>query len=111
MGLIVIFLAFLGIKKRTPLILNEKNPLQKFYRSREKDSAKITFNQSLKPLINIMEATPRFELGVKDLQSSALPLGYVALLIFLERKTGFEPATFALARQRSTAEPLPHDIK
>ena len=27
-----------------------------------------------------MEAAPRFELGVKDLQSSALPLGYTALL-------------------------------
>ena len=28
-----------------------------------------------------MEATPRFELGVELLQSSALPLGYVALWI------------------------------
>ena len=27
---------------------------------------------------NKMEAAPRFELGVKDLQSSALPLGYAA---------------------------------
>src|SRR3954452_12820215 len=26
----------------------------------------------------------------------------------LERKTGFEPATFSLARRCSTAEPLPH---
>ena len=26
-----------------------------------------------------MEATPGFEPGIKDLQSSALPLGYVAL--------------------------------
>ena len=26
-----------------------------------------------------MEAAPRFELGVKDLQSSALPLGYAAI--------------------------------
>ena len=25
-----------------------------------------------------LEATPRFELGIKDLQSSALPLGYAA---------------------------------
>ena len=25
-----------------------------------------------------MEAAPRFELGIKDLQSSALPLGYAA---------------------------------
>ena len=28
-----------------------------------------------------MEATPRFELGVELLQSSALPLGYVAIWI------------------------------
>ena len=27
---------------------------------------------------------------------------------YLERKTRFELATFALARQRSTTEPLPH---
>ncbi len=27
-----------------------------------------------------MEATPRFELGIKELQSTALPLGYVALI-------------------------------
>ena len=29
---------------------------------------------------------------------------------FLERETGFGPATFALARQRSTTEPLPHNF-
>ena len=52
-----------------------------------------------------MEATPRFELGVKVLQTSALPLGYAA--IFLERKTRFELATLALARRCSTTEPLP----
>ena len=28
----------------------------------------------------------------------------------LERKTRFELATFALARQRSTTEPLPHKL-
>ena len=27
-----------------------------------------------------LEATPRFELGIKELQSTALPLGYVAIL-------------------------------
>ena len=34
-------------------------------------------------------------------------------IIILERETRFELATFALARQRSTTEPLPHiyDIK
>ena len=52
-----------------------------------------------------MEAPPRFELGIKVLQTSALPLGYGAIL---ERKTGFEPATLALARRYSTTEPLPH---
>ena len=36
-----------------------------------------------------MEATPRFELGIKVLQTSALPLGYVA--IKLAGVTGFEP--------------------
>ena len=30
-------------------------------------------------LVGFMEAAPRLELGVKDLQSSALPLGYTAL--------------------------------
>ena len=55
--------------------------------------------------IKIMEATPGFEPGVKELQSSALPLGYVA--ISLERKTRFELATLALARRCSTTEPLP----
>ena len=28
----------------------------------------------------------------------------------MERRTGFEPATFALARRRSTTEPPPHKI-
>ena len=36
-----------------------------------------------------MEATPRFELGIKVLQTTALPLGYVAILA---RVAGFEPA-------------------
>ena len=67
-----------------------------------------------------LEAPPRFELGVKALQASALPLGYgalrskraaQALLEFvLERKTRFELATFALARRRSTTEPLPQNV-
>jgi hypothetical protein len=57
-----------------------------------------------------MEAAPRFELGLKVLQTSALPLGYAALILKrtgflmerkperLERETGFEPATATLAR-------------
>ena len=55
--------------------------------------------------ITLMEAAPRFELGVRELQSRALPLGYAAIM---ERKTGFEPATLALARRCSTTEPLSH---
>ena len=42
---------------------------------------RLAFRQThLYRLVN-MEATPRFELGVELLQSSALPLGYVALWI------------------------------
>ena len=29
----------------------------------------------------IFEATPRFELGIEDLQSTALPLGHIAFLL------------------------------
>ena len=67
----------------------------------------------------VLEAPPRFELGMKLLQSSALPLGYGATTLYcmlynaymcLERETRFELATFALARQRSTTEPLPHNL-
>ncbi len=47
----------------------------------------------------ILEATPGFEPGVKVLQTSALPLGYVARL---ERVTRLELATSTLARWRST---------
>ena len=59
-----------------------------------------------------MEAAPGFEPGVKVLQTSALPLGYAAQLwkllnLSMERKTGFEPATLALARRCSTPEPRP----
>ncbi len=43
-----------------------------------------------------MEATLRIELRIKDLQSSALPLGYVAII--MERKTRLELATPTLAR-------------
>jgi hypothetical protein len=38
-------------------------------------------SMGLDTLPHRMEATPRFELGMKDLQSSALPLGYVAIFI------------------------------
>ena len=54
-----------------------------------------------------MEAATGFEPGIKVLQTSALPLGYAAILIKMERKTGFEPATPTLARWCSTTELLP----
>ena len=38
-------------------------------------------------------------------KAGALPLSYTRKI--LERKTGFEPATLALARRYSTTEPLP----
>ena len=55
----------------------------------------------------VVEAPPRFELGVELLQSFALPLGYGAV-IHMERTTRFELATLALARRCSTTEPRPH---
>ena len=45
--------------------------------------------------------------GIEVLQTSALPLGYVATSVLLERETGFEPATSTLARLHSTTELLP----
>ncbi len=36
-----------------------------------------------------LEAPPRFELGVKVLQTSALPLGYGALCFFREKDASF----------------------
>ena len=47
----------------------------------------------------VLEASPRIELGVKELQSSALPLGYDAVM---ERTTRLELATSTMARWRST---------
>ncbi len=57
-----------------------------------------------------MEAASRFELEIKALQASALPLGEAAvyaIFFCLERETGFEPATSTLARLHSTTELLP----
>ncbi len=50
-------------------------------------------------LCSDVEAPPGIEPGMKVLQTSALPLGYGA---DVERETGLEPATSALARRRST---------
>src|SRR5437588_12912584 len=44
------------------------------------------------------------------LQTPALPLGYVALGMQLEREMGLEPTTFSLARRRSTTELLPRSV-
>ena len=48
----------------------------------------------------LMEAPSRFELEMKVLQTSALPLGYGAIKLrkVMERETRFELATFTLAR-------------
>ena len=61
-----------------------------------------------------MEATTGFEPVIRVLQTRAFPLGYVApdeswgcSADEVERKTGFEPATFSLARRRATTAPLP----
>ena len=59
-------------------------------------------------LAAILEAPPGIEPGIEVLQTFALPLGYGAIYTthiwaeLLERKTGLEPATSALARRRST---------
>ncbi len=73
-------------------------------------------------LEEVLEAAPRFELGMKVLQTSALPLGYAALKNFrlyknrvsvikgnpknFKRETRFELATATLARWSSTTELL-----
>lgn len=57
-----------------------------------------------------LEARPGFEPGIKALQASALPLGHLAIYKaemnrpreYMERATGFEPATSTLARWRAT---------
>ena len=59
-------------------------------------------NQLIQPFL---EAPPRFELGSKGFADLCLTAW---LWCQMERETRFELATFALARQRSTTEPLPH---
>ena len=61
-----------------------------------------------------MEAATGIEPVIKVLQTSALPLGYAAAhlmfsfgLRWVERETGFEPATSTLARSHSTTELFP----
>ena len=70
-----------------------------------------------------MEATPRFELGVKVLQTSALPLGYVAILIQLNLQfslirelqqiggvEGFEPSHDGIRIRCLTAWRYPYGL-
>ena len=67
-----------------------------------------------------MEATPGFEPGVKVLQTSALPLGYVAVqqrdshesLFILARVVGFEPTNDGIRIRCLTAwlYPISTDI-
>ena len=76
-------------------------PVHKKY-SFQNSECKFTHKKStckLQVLFFLMEAPPRFELGIKVLQTYALPLGYSAIL---ERITRLELATSTLARWRST---------
>ena len=61
---------------------------------------------------SIMEVPPRFELGNKGFADLGLTTWrwYHFYNKKMERKTRFELATLALARQCSTTEPLPHNI-
>ena len=39
--------------------------------------------QKGKSIATILKAAPRFELGIEDLQSTALPLGHTAILLII----------------------------
>ena len=56
----------------------------------------------------VVEATPRFELGMRVLQTRALPLGYVAELA---RVAGFEPAHDGIRIHCLTTWLYPNNIK
>ena len=55
-----------------------------------------------------MEATPRFGLGVKVLQTSALPLGYVAILILIKKWSGRRDSNSRRSPWQGDALPLSH---
>ena len=59
-----------------------------------------------------MEAAPRFELGIKVLQTSALPLGYAAVFNFIYSGAGEGDRTLATSLEGwgSTTELHPHII-
>ena len=67
-------------------------------------SPRIRKNSISCEMLFFLEASPRLELGVRILQTLALPLGYDAVsyrvmpILCVERETGFGPATFTLAR-------------
>ncbi len=52
-----------------------------------------------------MERVKGIEPSLSAWEADVLPLNYTRM----ERKTGFEPATLALARRCSTPEPLPQE--
>jgi hypothetical protein len=56
----------------------------------------VGFDQYYNPKYFIDQAAPRFELGVKDLQSPALPLGHAAKKIRskIEKRTSIHPHFF-----------------
>ena len=69
---------------------------------------KIKNKKSLQSRTLLLEAPPRLELGSRGFADLCLTTWLWRL--YLERETGFGPATFALARQRSTTEPLPRIV-
>jgi hypothetical protein len=62
----------------------------------------------LKPFDILWRRLPDLNRRITALQAVALPLGQAA---FLERETGFEPATSTLARSHSTTELFPQQTK
>ena len=108
------------IRKRSKLLrklekIFDQKPIEDLFLMHESRSKILSVSETKKDSLHSarifrffymeMEATPRVELGVEVLQTSALPLGYVAIM---ERKTRLELATPTLARLCSTTELLPH---
>ena len=93
-------------------MLNEINPQRRSSKTNFTRAAHFTnpladlFRKKISRCLRdiFLEASPRLELGVRILQTLALPLGYDAVsyrvmpILCVERETGFGPATFTLAR-------------